>query len=64
MFLNKCKNSTVILFVNIKAKETQANCVKSSKIEECVMSGLEAGRRYRRADRRQQRIDTHETQQK
>lgn len=49
MLLNRCKNSRVMLFINIKAKETQAKCGKiRSKVEECVMSDLESDHRHRR----------------
>lgn len=51
MLLDKCENSTVMLIINIKAKETQAKCGKNrSKAEECVMSDLESDHRYRRTD--------------
>lgn len=50
ILLNKCKNSTVMLFINIKAKD---KCGKNRrKVEECVMSDLESDHRYRRTDMR------------
>lgn len=46
MLLLLCKNSTVMLFINIKAKDKK----NRSKVEVCVMSDFESDLRYRRTD--------------